>query len=260
MLSVFVTIATKRAKVLKIKRGMRKKVPHSHARAAATLRGACPHAAPDCPANMPGNYVLQHTDKRKSPFSSKIRPFCPMLGTFAPFEPSTVHPGAGTRGRCTRGQFQPDAWPFLARLRIATLEAVAVALIRGRTWSRGRSSLQVQKAGTRGQYLNIYNKAGALLALASGGAPFFVPLFGYFCAFCPIFLLLEIFLRFFFIFSSKNLRMYIICYTFASSKQNNRAGRLPATNKTRRTYSGTLQAFGPQKEKTYRAGRFSGYI
>ena len=112
------------------------------------------------------------------------------LGRFALYW-VPLHPSS--RPRCTRGQFQPDAWPFLARLRIATLAAVAVALIRGRTWSRGRSSLQGQKAGTRGQYLNIYNKAGALLALASGGAPFSFLCRVIFVSFVLSFYLLQIF-------------------------------------------------------------------
>ena len=48
-----VTISKRLRKVLKIKRGSRKKPPLSHARAAATLRRVRPHAAPFRGANMP---------------------------------------------------------------------------------------------------------------------------------------------------------------------------------------------------------------
>ena len=96
---------------------MRKKEPNSHARAAATLRGACPHAAPEGRANMPRP---PPAEVRFCPISSKIRPFCPTfapyLGTFATCgaaHPMTGHPPAvpgGTVPRADAGGHRPPSF------------------------------------------------------------------------------------------------------------------------------------------------------
>lgn len=74
-----VTISKRLRKVLKIKRGSRKKPPLAQARAAATLRRVRPHAAPRPPANMPGH------PRRGYPGGAKNAHFIgifPILGRF----------------------------------------------------------------------------------------------------------------------------------------------------------------------------------
>ena len=64
--------------------------------------------------------------------------------------------------------------------------------------------------------------------MPSGRVPLFLFVLSvYFGALCPIILLLENILRFFLKKFQKYLVVYNICYTFASSKQNDRAGRFP---------------------------------